>query len=150
MPTQIFNLKTFFIGVLWIIVAVCGVISLFYTSYIQNFGYTDLKLWIDTGFYGAMGLIALFIIIRFNRKAEQEKFYQKQLEILNLFENNQNTAISLNKILSKTSLSEIEVKGILEHLVEQKILIPNFSEKQELIYTTTNQTDFEKYKNKIH
>jgi len=149
MQLQTLNLKTLFIAALWFVVAICAVISLYYFGYIHHFGYTDSRIWIDMGFYGAMALSALFMIIGFDKRKTKKRFYKKQLEILNLFTET-NSSVSLHQILLKTSFSESETKGLLEHLVEKNILIPSFSEEQELIYTTTNETDLEKYLKKIH
>jgi hypothetical protein len=152
MQLQTLNLKTVFITFLWVIVAICGVVSLYYTSYIQAFAYTDLKLWIDMAFYSAMAFAALFIVKGFDKRTVRKRFHKKQLEILNLFTKNEetNSLISLHQILSKTPFSESETKGILEHLVEKKIVIPSFSEEQELVYTTTNEIELENYLKKIH
>jgi ABC-type nickel/cobalt efflux system permease component RcnA len=150
MQLQIFNLKTVFIAFLWGIVAVCAVTSFYYGSYIQTFGYTDSKLWIDTAFYTLMCFIAIVVVARFDKREERKRFYKKQTEILNLFENKSEYLISLTQILSKTSFSESETKGLLEHLVEKKILIPSFSEEQELIYKLTDSDSLEKYLKQVH
>lgn len=150
MQLQTFRLKTIFITILWIVVAICGITSLYYTSYGQTFGYTDLKLWVDVAFYSAMALSALFVVKGFDKRKERKRFYKKQQEILNLFENNQENSTSLHQILSKTSFSESETKGLLEHLVEKNILIPSFSEEEELIYKLTDNDSLEKYLKKIH
>jgi len=154
MQLQLVDFKPIFIGFLWFVVAICAVISLYYTNYIQTFGYTDSKLWIDAAFYGLMYFIALFVIIGFNKRKERKRFYKKQLEILNLFTqnstSNQEKPISITQILSKTTFSNIETKGLLEHLVEKKILIPSFSEEQKLIYQITDKNSLDNYLKKIH
>lgn len=149
MQFQIVNLKTIFISLLWLIVASCAVTSFYYTSYVQTFGYTDLKFWIDMAFYSAMMFTALLVVTGFSKRKTRKRFYKKQQEILNLCTET-NSSISLNQILSKASFSKAETKGVLEHLVEKNILIPSFSEEQELVYRTTNETDLEKYLMKIH
>lgn len=50
----------------------------------------------------------------------------------------------------KNYFSKSETKGILEHLVEKKILIPRFSEEQKLIYKITDKDCLDKYLKKIH
>ncbi len=150
MQLQTFNLKTVFIGFLWFIVSICALFSLYYITYIQTFGYPDSKLWIDAIFYCLISFIALFVVGGFSSKEEQKRFYKKQLEILNLFENQNECLVSLNQILSKTSFSEIETKGILEHLVKKKLLIPSFSEERKLIYKLTDNDSLDKYLKKIH
>ncbi|WP_375559316.1 hypothetical protein ACE193_16460 [Bernardetia sp. OM2101] len=152
MQLQTLNFKTVFIAILWMVIAICGVTSLYYTSYGQTFGYTDLKLWIDVAFYSTMALSALFVVKGFDKRKERKRFYKKQLEILNLFTQNEenNSSISLHQILSKTAFSESETKGLLEYLVAKNILIPSFSEEKELIYKLTDRHSLEKYLKKIH
>lgn len=149
MKTQIVNVKTFFIVFLWVIVAICAVISLYYFGYIYHFGYTDSRIWIDMGFYGAIAFCATVVAAGFNKRKIRKRFYKKQLEILHLFTET-NSSIFLHQVLSKASFSEVETKGILEHLVEKKILFPSFSEEQKLVYTLANQTELDKYLKKIH
>jgi hypothetical protein len=151
MQLQTLNFKVLFIGFLWVIVAFCAIISLYHFGYIHHFGYTDLRMWIDMGFYGAIAFCAAVVAGGFKKREIKKRLYKKQIEILNLFEENSNQdSISLNQILSKTPYSESETKGLLENLVEKKILIPNFSEEQELLYITTNEIELEKYVKKIH
>jgi ABC-type xylose transport system permease subunit len=151
MQLQTFNLKTVFIGLLWFIVAICSVVSLYYTSYIQIFGYTHLRMWIDTAFYSAIAICTAVVAAGFSKRERRKRFYKKQLEILNLFteNSNQEKSISLAEILSRMSFSKSETKGLLEHLVEKNILIPSFSEEQELIYKPTDNGSLEKYLKKM-
>ncbi len=151
MRPQTLNLKTIFIALLWIIVAICAVTSFYYTSYVQTFGYTDSRMWIDMVFYSVMAFSAFFVVKGFDKKRERKKNYKKRIEILHLFAKvlENNGSISLTEILSKTSFTKIETKGILEHLVEKKILIPNLLEEQELIYKLTSKSELEKYLSKM-
>ena len=151
MQLQKLNLKTIFIGFLWVVVAICGVTSLYYTSYVQTFGYTDSKLWMDIVFYSALAFLAFFVVAGFDKRRERRRFNRKQREILRLFGKflEDNSSIPLDDILSKSLFSESETKGILEHLVEKSILIPSFSEEQELIYKLTSETELEKYLSKM-
>lgn len=77
MQLQILNVKTIFIAFLWLIVAICAVISFYYGSYIQTYGYTDSKLWIDGIFYSLMLFIALFVVGGFSKRTERKRFYKK-------------------------------------------------------------------------
>lgn len=149
MQLQTLNLKTIFIALLWGIVAICAIISLYHFGYIHHFGYTDSRIWIDMAFYGAIAFCAAIVAGGFNKREIKKRLYKKQIEILNLFEEKEDI-ISLNQILSKTPFSESETKGFLEHLVEKNILIPSFSEAQELIYQLTDKDSLEKLLKKIH
>ncbi len=128
MQIQIVNLKTFFIAFLWVIVVCFFMIFSYHSSYLTAYSYTDI-FWLKESIFGyAIAFCAMFVVTGFSKKEKRKRFYKKQQEILNLFEEKEKS-ISLHQILSKSNFSKDEIKGILEHLVEKNILIPSFSEE---------------------
>ena len=152
MQLQTLNLKTFFIAFLWCIVVVFFLIHSYHFAYLSMYSYTDIFWWRESILAYSIAFCALGIIAGFSKREKRKRFEAKQREILHLFTkcSESDSSISLDKILSKTSFSEAETKGILEHLVEKQIFIPSFSEEQELIYKLTDKGSLEKYLKKIH